>query len=288
MNPVKKYHNKYFVHCIPKIYNKILEKYGLFIFSPLPGNLTAPVEEPELRKFEFYAISHLVKGKAWYWTPATGKQKYKAGQAVITTPDFFQDYKGDNSYCLEDAICFYGPIADYMFKYGIIENGIMPFGKIRRLLPIMEMSQDPSLSTKLKAHITLQNLLIEIHHNKKSKHDTSHGSKIETLITIIRSNPQKWWRISELAEMCNLSINQFRRVFKSHTGVLPKEYIDKLKLNKAAELLLVSEERLESIAKTFGYRDQFHFSRRFKQIFQISPNEYRQQYKYGIKEERKH
>ena len=78
-----------------------------------------------------------------------------------------------------------------------------------------------------------------------------------------------------MAEMCNLSIDQLRRVFFLRTGVKPKIYVDRLKLNRAAEYLVSSNHPVSEVAERFGYRDQYHFSRRFKAVMGVSPQRYR-------------
>ena len=67
----------------------------------------------------------------------------------------------------------------------------------------------------------------------------------------------------------------FAKIFKKHTGMLPKEYIEALKLRHAAGVLLSSPASIKDVAAQFGYRDPFHFSRRFKLKFGVSPERYR-------------
>ena len=57
--------------------------------------------------------------------------------------------------------------------------------------------------------------------------------------------------------------------------MLPKEYIEELKLRHAADILLSSDISIKDTARRFGYRDPFHFSRRFKLRFGVSPENYR-------------
>ena len=63
-----------------------------------------------------------------------------------------------------------------------------------------------------------------------------------------------------------------------HTGMLPKQYIEELKIRLAAALLLDSRLTVTEIAARFGYLDPYHFSRRFKQRVGVSPEKYRNAY----------
>ena len=81
--------------------------------------------------------------------------------------------------------------------------------------------------------------------------------------------------VAELAELCNLSQDQFRRNFLHHTGMLPKSYLEELKLRQSAELLFSTRGTVAEIAARCGYVDPYHFSRRFKRLFGVSPERYR-------------
>jgi len=58
--------------------------------------------------------------------------------------------------------------------------------------------------------------------------------------------------------------------------VNPKLYVDRLKLNQAAAMLVNTNQSISAIAKYFGYMDQYHFSRRFKAAMGMPPIRYRE------------
>ncbi len=225
------------------------------------------------RKYEFYSLSHLYDGRGKFWCEKGGEQEIPVGSAVIITPGTINRYGGwgDEPY-IEDYICFAGPIADGWKRAGLITDGFSHFGLERKLPTIIELSRDPSTESQAKAALMLQNMLFDIH---KSKLRSSVLNPLEEIIFEIKNQPENWWTVEELAEKCNTSVSQFRRNFKKRTGMLPKEYIEELKLRHAADVLLGSNSSIKEIAATFGYRDPFHFSRRFKLRFGVSPEHYR-------------
>ena len=81
--------------------------------------------------------------------------------------------------------------------------------------------------------------------------------------------------MSELAELMDISEDTLRREFVRKTGLLPKAYIEQFKLRQAAELLATTALPVSEVALRFGYRDCYHFSRRFKVVFDVSPMNYR-------------
>lgn len=265
----------YGVHKLPDKISSACKDYGLFIFYFRRENKEVPQIRIRRRHFEFYNISHMLDGHGYYWTPSGGKKEVLPGQCIIVSPGFEHYYGGNNDLYVEDTICFYGPLADYLFKNKIIQNGVFERGKTRKLLPIIELAMDPSFKSQIQASVTLQQLLIEIHIENCFLHKKGKYTEINDLVSMLKSNSSKWWKISEMAEFCNLSEPQFRKVFKAVIGMSPKNYIDKLKIQQAAEALSSKNMKISEISRKFGYLDPFHFSRRFKEITGFSPESYR-------------
>jgi AraC-like DNA-binding protein len=234
------------------------------------------------RYFEFYCISQLLEGRGLLWQEATGETiEFKPGEAVLMTPDTIHDYGGNQDKYLEDTICFTGPVADQLYQSGIIKSGIIYTGKTPRLRDIAELAADPAADSQISANIAMQKLLVDLYLENKSKQSGDRYSKVKKLIKEIQLSPEKWWTVREMSEYCNLSEMHFRRVFREHTGMAPKIYIDNLKIQKAARALSGSDDSITEIAESLGYTDPFHFSRRFKQLTGLSPVLYRREMMQG-------
>ncbi len=225
------------------------------------------------RRYEFFSISHLFDGRGKFWCENGTEQDMDPGTAAIVTPGTINRYGGwgDEPY-IEDFVCFAGPVADGWKRAGLISDGFVNFGFERRLLPIIELARDPSNDAQVGAAMLLQNLLFDIYQRRRNE---SQLDAVEQIIAEIKKHPETWWTVEELARQCRWSVSQFRRNFMRHTGMLPKEYIEESKLRHASELLLSTNVTVREIALRFGYRDPFHFSRRFKHRFGVSPEIYR-------------
>lgn len=79
---------------------------------------------------------------------------------------------------------------------------------------------------------------------------------------------------SELAEIAGIHPDHFSRMFKKQTGVSPKEYITRLRMEKAKSLLAKSPASVMEVARRVGFEDPYHFSRRFKQVVGVAPSAY--------------
>ncbi|WP_431610354.1 helix-turn-helix domain-containing protein [Chryseobacterium sp. 'Rf worker isolate 10'] len=96
---------------------------------------------------------------------------------------------------------------------------------------------------------------------------------------IIEANLFSQLTIEQLAEQSNLSISSFKREFAKLYNDTPANYIRNKKLEKAAELLSISDERITDIALDCGFNDLATFTKNFSDKYLVTPSSYRQQQK---------
>lgn len=87
------------------------------------------------------------------------------------------------------------------------------------------------------------------------------------------ANPE--FSAGETAEAVHLSRNYFLKLFKEEMGVAFLDYVTNIRMEKAKRLLKESDETIYAISQDVGYESQYHFSRKFKNLYGISPNEFR-------------
>lgn len=261
--------------------NAVSRKYGLWICK-FARNSRSPArvfENRQFRCFDFYDLSHMFKGHGWYLSADSDKVvEVNPGEGIMVAPGFLHNYGGWDSDYVEDAISFCGPVADYLFDCGIIRNGVLQIGENRRLLQIIELVLKNSHDSMIKANMALQALLGDLYFENKNSSRSASDKLFERLFAEIRKAPDRWWSIAEMAEFCNLSVTHFKRIFKAKTGSTAKQYVDNFKLQIAMEKLRSPLSSIKQISEGLGYSDQFHFSRRFKQLSGLSPEKFREQH----------
>lgn len=258
---------------------EIHRRYGMCIMgctvaqSPANGFLAT-----RKRRFEFYSLSHLIEGRGRLWLEPDTEIDILQGDVVLICPGIINRYGGyAGERYTEEVITFYGPVPDMLRAAGVLRSGIYRLGNDRPLTPIIATAADPADSAQINANIALQHLLVELY-NRKRSNDTKNDS-LEELVAGIKKSPERWWTVGEMSEICGLSSNQLRRNFVKRTGLLPKEYIEHVKLRRASELLMADEKTtIAEIASRLGYADMYHFSKRFKELFKVSPTQYREQF----------
>lgn len=82
-------------------------------------------------------------------------------------------------------------------------------------------------------------------------------------------------KISTLAKMSRVSPRYFGELFSVFFGVSPKEYIIRMQLDTAKNLLISSSEKISDIAEACGFGDVYYFSKIFKKSTGKTPSEFR-------------
>lgn len=102
---------------------------------------------------------------------------------------------------------------------------------------------------------------------------------IQEAITYMEQNYQRDLTVEEIADVCKLNRSYFSKLFKEDMGCPPQEFLIRMRLSKATELMKTSRSSIGDIAQLCGYPNQLHFSRAFKKRYGISPREWRIQNK---------
>lgn len=102
---------------------------------------------------------------------------------------------------------------------------------------------------------------------------------IEKINNIINKNLDNTeFNVEEFARTVGLGRTMLYKKVKGITGYAPNEYLNIIRIKKAAELLITSDLNVSEIAYQVGFNDPYYFSRCFKDQFSISPLQYRKQH----------
>ena len=118
--------------------------------------------------------------------------------------------------------------------------------------------------------------LLSNEHHKQNPHAEGKGKdKISELISRMKMVPNLNITVSKCADFCGMSKPHFARVFKQITGMPPVQFVLKLRIDRAKELLDFTDKPIAEIAEASGFSNQNYFARTFKQFTGMSPTQYR-------------
>lgn len=245
---------------------------------------------------KFCEIYYLKQGKCTY---LVNKKHYhlKAGDIFIAAPNHAHStsYSGDE--ICERMIIF--------FNIEALENSIKQ--KYPQMINLFNRSCKIILEQKAKIHIesllekilkenngsmfygdemmrlyTTELIFLLLRHGTyyyESDIDKIHYSEdIENALTYITDNYMNTISINSVANYCNLSPTYFSKKFKIVVGKTFKEYLQCLRISKATQMLLTTDDSITKIALQCGFSSSNYFKDSFRKFSGVSPREYRKKY----------
>ena len=116
----------------------------------------------------------------------------------------------------------------------------------------------------------------EISRNVGIAREKQSESVMEKAKEYIRENFQKDLTLDEVSKVVDISPYYFSKLFKQETGENFIEYLTKVRMKNAEELLKDSSYSIKEICAASGYGDPNYFSRIFKKYEGVTPSEYRE------------
>jgi AraC family transcriptional regulator, arabinose operon regulatory protein len=108
------------------------------------------------------------------------------------------------------------------------------------------------------------------------RHSRSNGREpIDRVQAHLREHLAAAVSVPELARMAGFSPSHFSARFSAVTGFSVTEYVKRLRMARARQLLITSDHTVADIAAAVGYPDPFYFSRHFGAVNGVSPRAFR-------------
>jgi AraC-like DNA-binding protein len=119
------------------------------------------------------------------------------------------------------------------------------------------------LQTKAK-HIILSEGKMDINKNR-----------LAYIMNYIEENITEDLSVESLANKAYMSTSNFYRKFKDTFGETPIDYLNTKRIERAKQLLRITNEQINHIAHLCGYNSSCYFTRLFKNKTGMTPNQYR-------------
>ncbi|MHB8061029.1 MAG: helix-turn-helix transcriptional regulator, partial [Ruminiclostridium sp.] len=107
-----------------------------------------------------------------------------------------------------------------------------------------------------------------------SKQNDASKSVVEQAISYMKENYVNELSLESVADRYFLNPAYFSRLFKQYTGTTFTDYLIELRMEKAAELILLGKYKVYEVSQKVGYKSEKYFFRVFKQYTGSSPSEY--------------
>jgi AraC-like DNA-binding protein len=233
------------------------------------------------RYVDKWAIIYIAGGSGTYQVNGEEKQRVKKNSLFLFYPGVsfnFGPEPGDN--WDEYYFTIEGPrIQDWLAtwltepdKVKSVEADDAHRSKIARIFMLMDSGV--SLNAD-RAALLLESLLFEL---LASGSDSSKNAKNEASIQLLYDISESLYSPFDANKLCekhHISFSTLKRVVSKYTGYSLNEYVNRLKVAEAKNIMLNTDKTLKEIAASLGYKDVFYFSRLFKKFVGIAPNIFR-------------
>ncbi len=127
----------------------------------------------------------------------------------------------------------------------------------------------------------LAEILILIFRNRILPDDSINKTdiRIQSAINYIIENYNEPISINDCASLCNLSPTHFSKVFHKITALTFKEFLNKIRIEKACELLENTSNTVSEVCQAVGYSSESYFCTSFKQLKNCTPVYYRKSHR---------
>lgn len=128
---------------------------------------------------------------------------------------------------------------------------------------------------------TAANMLMLLHMPPKPVSDKSDSLRefhVQQIKEYMDENYYKKLTVADIAGKFFLSRAYIRNIFAKYLGISPKQYLQKIRMERAAELLAETDTSISLIAHSVGYDDPLLFSKIFSGYYKVSPTVYRKDY----------
>lgn len=225
-----------------------------------------------------------------------------AGQAIIiNSGEIHAGYRHHNSICSFNAVVFSMNLL-CSTSYDILqEKFINPIMKKQYLLPpfiqgncewekeVLELLNDIvarnkqehytyELVTKAQLYLILSKIFLNYRQVAQKKAYAENNYKVERLkkiLNYIQVNYSKKITLKDLADLINMSESHFCRFFKQMVKKTPIDYLNYIRIRKAAELLENSDKKIFEIAMDVGFDNLNYLIIVFKKHMGCTPSKYR-------------
>lgn len=141
-------------------------------------------------------------------------------------------------------------------------SGLERFSVFLKLLSKLSQHQD----YRLLSSVQLQ-----------SFDDDASLNQLSEVIGFMSDNYATPFTMSEIAERIGMTESRFSRYFRRATGNTFTDFVNQLRITRACQLLMETEQYISTICYNVGFNNVANFNRRFMEIKGMTPSEFRKQ-----------
>lgn len=239
---------------------------------------------------DFCELAIMINGEAVHRT-SQGAQTVTPGQVVAVRPGSWHAYEeprnctviniylgpqlllGDLAWCLDH------PVLVRLLLHGGVSTDVLPPDRLVEVIGWLDQLAGQR-SSGPEGVIVRRGLLGCVLGRLAELTIATAGSSVVTrpvlvALTSMAEDLVRPWTVDELARVAAVSPSRLHRLFRAEVGSTPLGWLTRSRAERFAVLLHGSDESVARIGRRVGWPDPNYASRRFRQVYGVSPSEYR-------------
>ena len=250
-----------------------------------PGQLFAM----EPRTLGAFAFVHLDGGSGIFESAPTGRREVRAGTLFVLFPGVRHRYgPRETDRWREHWAIFDGFIPERYRSAGLLDPE-RPFFEVgpdqdllRRWSECLYLAEagGERLAQKLSGRFFA--LIGQVLSRGRTEPAAENQTRrlVEEVVALMEAHlGEGAFRLEDHAERFAMSYSALRQRFAAAAGAPPAAYLARMRVTQAQARLLSGAEPIKTSAAELGFPDQYHFSRRFRQLVGLSPDGFRREFR---------
>ena len=173
---------------------------------------------------------------------------------------------------LRQVLPFLERAANGIEFYGISSDVEALMDRIKVSSGLKRMALFTELLAMLSQH---QNYRLLSSVQMQSRDNQKRLDQISEIVDYVTENFASPFSMAEVAEKFGMSESRFSRYFRKATGNTFTDFVNRIRINKASQLLLETEQYISTICYNVGFNNVANFNRRFMEVRGMTPSEFR-------------
>lgn len=210
------------------------------------------------------------------------------GQGILIFPEANHEYHPVQKPWMMDWASFDGPLVrQTLTALNVTQSQILTISQPEITLKIIGDIYSSLLANNPRSNLEcsslLYSLLMEIFYLSAPSNSSSKQQKYDQLLPVFNYIEEHYHEPITLADMAiqlHVSEQYLCQLFRQAIGIRPFEYVNRIKIRKAKELILhESRMDIQSVARNVGYDNYGYFFKTFKKLEGLAPSEFRLRYR---------
>ncbi|NTG47139.1 AraC family transcriptional regulator [Agrobacterium rhizogenes] len=240
------------------------------------------------RKLPSYAVVLVEQGRGFFETDACGRRSVEGPALFWLFPNRQHSYGPDADGWSERWALFEGSFTRDFVRLRLFSERD-PVVALRNLDPMQrlfrnlhaDLLDDKSLGRASAALALHQIVVLAARQASRATPLRRDTTDIAEIVEVLRKRTMQPLDLAAFAAEHGMSTATLRRKFIEETGLPPKAFQLRMRVDHAKELLATTAETIEIIAAAVGIKDPFYFSRLFHEREGCTPSEFRARYMRG-------